>query len=175
MTRSTFVAMVVASCLTTGCETTHPPEITAETVTTMKIGPEGADIDASLDTYNPNKSALTTTGFESKVTIGGKPDVARAVVSQALTLPAGQRVRLKLPIRVEWTDPAAIKALAEAKAPASYTVTGAVHFSTGKGKDIQTPFKISGTMGADELGRAAGLAPAKPAASASGSAPKPAR
>jgi len=154
-----FHVTTLALVVTGACQTTHPPEVTTETVTTTKITPAAAEIEATLDAYNPNKADLTANSIDSKVTIGGKPDIAKAVVTEPLVIPAGQRIKVKLPIRVEWTDAAAIKALAATGQPAPYNVTGAVHFA-GKGAEIQTAFKITGTMTTGELAQAAGTAPA---------------
>jgi len=70
-------------------------------------------------------------------------------------LPGEKRVSMKLPIRVLWTDAAAIGALAAAKQPADYVVEGNVHFA-GTDASLVTPFKVTGTMSAAELAQAAG-------------------
>jgi hypothetical protein len=143
------------------CEATAPPEIAGESVSTAKVSPEGAEIEVTLSVYNPNRSnTLSTNGIDSKVTIGGRANVARAVVVDPLVLPAGQRIKRKMPIRVEWLDRAALAALAEAKQPADYVVEGVVHFA-GKSGVLQTPFTVKGQMTAAEIAQAAGAA--KPA------------
>jgi len=140
-----------------GCDRVQPPQITAETVTTGKISPQGADMDTTLAVMNPNKNSLTASNIQSSITLGGKSDIARAVITDTLLLPAGQKTKLKLPIHIEWTNQAAIKALADAKQPAKYAVTGTVSFSTPKGAKLETPFQITGFMSVDELQRTAGV------------------
>jgi LEA14-like dessication related protein len=156
-----FGAVLVSAVL--GCDELQSPQIVGEGVSTGKITTQGADVEATLSVYNPNRNTLTANGIDSKVTIGGKPNVARAVVAEALVMPGGQRVKIKMPMRVEWTDPAALSALAATKQPADYTVEGIVHFA-GKGGALQTPFQIKGAMTATELAQASGVATAAPSA-----------
>ncbi len=148
------IAAVAALIAGIACDTLKAPEIVPSNVTTAKITTTGAELETTVNAYNPNANALTATGVETKVTIGGKPNVARAVVTDPMTLPPGQRITLKIPIHVEWTDPAAIAALAEAKKPADYVVEGMVQF-IGNGKAIQTQLKVTGTMTSAELAQAA--------------------
>jgi LEA14-like dessication related protein len=169
-----LLSIGIFALLTYGCEKVNPPQIAPDSVTTLTISPEFADVEVMLDAANPNKNALTATGIDSKVTIGGKPGVARAVVNEPLTIPGGQRIKLKMPLRVMWTDPAAIAALAATKQPADYLVEASVLFVT-KGARVEIPFQIRGSMTASELARAAGVAPqpsAQPSATPSAQ-PKP--
>ena len=169
--RSVSLGAIVLTA--SGCQRLTPPQIQPESVTTSAISPQGADVEAMLDVYNPNSETLTASGIDTKVTIGGKPNVARAVVTEQLVLPGGERIKAKMPIHVEWTDPPAVAGLAEKKEPAPYVVEGTVHF-VGKGARLETAFKLQGTMSPTELGEAAGTAPKPPAsASASGSAARP--
>lgn len=143
------------------CDMPKAPQVLPESVTTAKITTKGADLETTLDAFNPNKFALSASGIETRVTIGGRPNVAKAIVSDTLTLPPGERLKVKLPIHVEWTDMASITALAETKQPADYIVEGMVQFA-GKGTTLQTQIKVTGTMTAAELAQAAGVAPAPP-------------
>jgi hypothetical protein len=157
-----------------GCkEKLDPPKVVVESVVIGSMSPAGADIDTTLDVTNGNKVELSATGAETKVTIGGKPDVARASLTSPLVLPAGQRNKLRIPIKVEWTSAPAIAELAAKKEQALYTVDGFVEFSSRAG-NVRAPFQINGTMTAAELAKAAGVAPAEssaPAASASSARP----
>jgi LEA14-like dessication related protein len=144
------------------------PDVKPQGVLISKMSPAGADLEATITANNPNKVELSASGLQSKVTIGGKPDVAKALVTSSLVLPASQTITLKLPIKVEWTNAAAIAELADKKQPAPYTVEGTVEFSSRAGA-VKTPFVINGVMTAEELAGAAGRA-AGPASSGSGSA-----
>jgi LEA14-like dessication related protein len=160
MNRAMFLGalLLLAACK----EPLQSPQVAPEGVMISKMSPAGAEIEASINANNPNKVELSASGMQSKVTIGGKPDVAKALVTSALTLPASQRIKLKLPIKVEWTNPAAIAALADTKQPAPYTVEGTVEFSSREGT-VKTPFVINGVMTAEELAGAAGRPVEKPA------------
>src|SRR5436190_24131497 len=92
------VLLLVVSLL--GCERMVAPEIKPEQVTTAKITTQGADVETTLAVYNPNKGTLTANGLDTKVTIGGKPNVARAIVTDILTMPGGKRISIKIPIKV---------------------------------------------------------------------------
>lgn len=141
------------------CDVLSPPEITAESVSTARITTQGAEVEAKLSVNNPNKSSLTTSDVESAITIGGKPGIARAVVDHPVVVPAAQRAAITLPIRIEWTNPAALAELASAKQAVPYLVTGSVHFAAAKGQRLLTPFQVSGVMTANELALASGGAP----------------
>src|SRR6185503_7078035 len=134
----TFLVLAFLTALGVGCERVQPPEIKPEQVTTAKITTQGADVETTLAIYNPNKGTLTANGVDTKVTIGGKPNVARAVVTDILTMPGGKRMSVKMPIKVVWLDAAAIGALADAKQPADYVVEGTVHFA-GTDAAVVTP------------------------------------
>jgi LEA14-like dessication related protein len=153
------MAFGLAVVALSGCERLQPPQIKAETVTIGKITPAGADLEAALSVFNPNKASLTASNIQSSITLGGKSDVAKAVITDVLTLPGNQTTKIKLPIHIDWTNAAAINDLAATKQPATYSVTGTVSFTAGKGAALSTPFQVSGIMSADELARAAGKAP----------------
>ena len=154
------------------CEMPQAPPVLPESVTTAKITTKGADLETTLDAFNPNKFALAASGIETRVTIGGRPNVAKAVVTDTLTLPPGEHLKVKLPIHVEWTDTASIAALAETKQPADYIVEGMVQFA-GKGTTLQTQIKVTGTMTAAELAQAAGVAPVPPPSATASVKPAP--
>jgi LEA14-like dessication related protein len=153
-----LLGLGLALGLTLGCDNLKSPEIVGEGVKTVKMSPQGAQFDASLSVLNPNKDELRANGIDSKVTMGGRPNVARAVITDALVLPGGQRTKVTIPIHVEWLDRAAVSALAQTKQPAEYSVEGTVQFA-GKSKVLSTPFVIKGSMTPTELAQAAGEPP----------------
>ncbi len=174
---STVLALALALGLGTGCNEVQPPNVTPTTVTITKVTAEGAEIEASVEATNPNKVELTANTVASKVTIGGKPGVANAMVTSSLVLPALQKAPAKIPLRIAWVDKAALGALAEAKTTAPYEVEGTVDFvAAGGGKSVRTVFVVKGTMSAEDLARAAGASTAAPppptASAAPSSAPK---
>lgn len=140
--------------LAMGCDRVRAPELKAEGVGSPTITPSGAMLEATLAVFNPNSDALTANGIDSKVTIGGKPNVARAVVTESLVLPGGQHTKIKMPIQVAWTDRAALASLADTKQNQPFVVEGIVHYA-GKASAVQTPFRVEGTMTAAELAQAA--------------------
>ena len=165
-------AWPIALALVLGCSKTEPPQISPEAVRVLRITPAGAELETSLDAWNPNDIDLSALSMDTTVTIGGKPDVARASVTKPLDLPAKQRLRVTVPITVEWADKEALAALAATNAEAPYQVEGSVEFEGKRGK-VMAPFKVSGRMTADELKMATTAAPPPappPAASASAAA-----
>jgi len=90
--------------LSLGCSKTEPPKITPEAVKVLRITTSGAELETTLDAYNPNDEDLSASSMTTTVSFGGKPDVARATVNQPLDLPAKQRLRVTVPITVEWVD-----------------------------------------------------------------------
>ena len=163
------------------CSKSEPPTITPEAIQLLRISPAGAELEATLDAWNPNDEDLTASSLSTTVTLGGKPDVARAIVVKPLELPAKQRQRVVVPISVEWADKAALLALAEANQDAQYHVEGSVEFE-GKRGVVKAPFRIEGRMTPAELKQATTAAPppAPPppvsaSASASAKPPRPPR
>ena len=155
------------------CSKAEPPKITPEAVRVVKISPAGAELEATLDAWNPNGETLTASQLTTNVSIGGKPDVARAHATKPLELAANQRVRVTIPIAVEWVNQAALAELAASKQEAQYSVEGAVEMNTKSGK-VSAPFRVEGRMTPAELAQASGAAPAPsaaPTATTSASAP----
>lgn len=169
---SPVLGLALALGVSAGCTEIQPPNVTPTSVTITKVTAESAEIEASVEATNPNKVELTANTVASKVTIGGKPGVANAMVTSSLVLPALQKAPAKIPLRIVWVDKAALGALAEAKTTAPYEVEGTVDFvAAGGGKSVRTVFVVKGTMSAEDLGRAAGAATAPPPAATASVAP----
>jgi len=163
--------------LSLGCSKTEPPKITPEAVKVLRITTSGAELETTLDAYNPNDEDLSASSMTTTVSFGGKPDVARATVNQPLDLPAKQRLRVTVPITVEWVDKETLAAFAAASQDAPYSVDGSVQFQGKRGK-VDAPFHVAGVMTPAELRQATTAAPppAPPpttSASASVKAPGP--
>jgi LEA14-like dessication related protein len=176
MHRGPLAVLALALALV-GCSRAEAPKITPEAVKVVKISPAGAELEATLDAWNPNAETLTASSLTTNVSIGGKPDVARARAMKPLELPAKQRLRVTVPIEVEWVNQAALAELAATKQDAQYSVEGAVEMTAKSGK-VSAPFRVEGRMTAAELAQATAPAAAPsaagsaaPAASASASAP----
>jgi len=142
----------------TACSKSEPPTITPEAISVLRISPSGAELEATLDAWNPNDEDLSASSLSTTVTIGGKPDVARASVIKPLELPAKQRLRVVVPISVEWADKDSLMALAGANQEAQYHVEGSVEFE-GKRGSVKAPFRVEGRMTAAELRQATTAAP----------------
>lgn len=155
MAARTVVAVCLAACLVSCTKDPTPPKMVPQRVEVVRIDPSGADIDATLDATNPNAVELTATGVETKITIGGRPGVANAGITHTVVLPASTRSTPKVSIRVDWTDKAALGALAAAHQVVPYVVDGTVEFAA-KGVRVRAPFEVKGTMSPDELAKAAG-------------------
>lgn len=144
--------------LTLACtEPLKAPTLKPEVISTTRIAPSGAEIDVTVDADNPNAAALTTRSIETKVNIGGRPDIAQVQLGSPLTLAARAHTKVKLSIRVVWRDPAAIATLAATKQTATFVVDGTVELSDGK-NSIHAPFQVNGGMSAADLAQAAGVA-----------------
>jgi LEA14-like dessication related protein len=150
------VTFVTFLTFATACsEPLRAPTLKPEQITTSKISPAGADIEVAIEGSNPNKAQLSATSVQTKLNIGGKADAAKVTLTNTVVLPPNQPVHLKLPIKVEWTDAAAIKELAASKSPVDFLVEGSAVFSDGRAS-ITAPFQVKGTMTASDLAQAAG-------------------
>jgi hypothetical protein len=173
-----FLLALAVGC--SSCSKAEAPKITPEAVRVLTISPAGAQLETTLDAYNPNDEDLSASSMTTTVSVGGKPEVARATVSTPLDLPAKQRLRVTVPITVEWVDTETLKAFAAANQEAPYSVDGSVEFQGKRGK-VQAPFHVAGTMSPAELRQATTAAPPTPPPTASASAsvkapgPKPPR
>jgi len=163
-----LAALALALALV-GCSRAEAPKITPEAVKVVKISPAGAELEATLDAWNPNAETLTASSLTTNVSIGGKPDVARARAMKPLELPAKQRLRVTVPIEVEWVNQAALAELAATKQDAQYSVEGAVEMTAKSGK-VSAPFRVEGRMTAAELAQATAPAAATSAAADAGAA-----
>lgn len=159
------VVLSVVFALALACsEPLKAPTLKPEPITAARISKAGAEIDSVLEGNNPNKAQLTARSVETNMTLGGKAGVAKVLVTASIVLPANGTTKVQVPIRVEWTDPAAVAELAAKKEQAQFVVEGSVEFSDGR-QSIKAPFQVSGVMTPADLAQAAGTAPA-PAASA---------
>ncbi len=150
---SAFAATGLFLC---GCsEPIKAPTLKPEQVTTSRITTSGAEFEAMLDGFNPNTKELTSRSVTTKLNIGGRADAAKVVLASTLVLPPKQSVKLKLPIKVEWTDTAAIAQLAATKQPVTYLLEGTAEFTDGR-DTINVPLQVSGPMTAAELAQASG-------------------
>jgi len=153
---STLVAFGLHGLFLSGCsESLKAPTLKPEQVTTSRISTDGADFEAVLDGFNPNSKELTARSVTTKLNIGGRAEAAKVSIASSLVLPPKQNVKVKVPIKVEWTDKAAIAALAATKQPVTYLVEGTAEFSDGR-TSINVPLQVSGPMTAAELAQAAG-------------------
>jgi hypothetical protein len=161
--------LAVLALAVVACSRAEAPKITPEAVKVVKISPAGAELEATLDAWNPNAETLIASSLTTNVSIGGKPDVARARATKPLELPAKQRLRVTVPIAVEWVNQAALAELAAAKQDAQYSVEGAVEMTAKSGK-VSAPFRVEGRMTVAELAQATGAAPAPSATPDAGAA-----
>src|SRR5262249_54464696 len=92
-------------------------------------------------------SARSVTG---KVVLDGKYDLGSATISKPISLPAGARTTLDVPLALNWHDVGALAQLAAQSRPVPYSVDGTVTVG-GERLNVDLPFHMTGTITQETL------------------------
>ncbi len=133
-----------------GCVRPSPPEITPEKATITSVTESGIGLDARMLAYNPNRFDLTAREVHARLTLDHKIDVGAVTSTKELTLPAGQKTALVVPLAVAWSDLPAVVTLAASARNVPYDVDGTVTVG-GDVLHADVPFHMEGTLSHAEL------------------------
>lgn len=132
------------------CSKPQQPQLTPKEVTVTAVDLSGFDMRVKMDAYNPNGFDLAIRSVVAHVVVDGNQDLGTVTSSQPVTLPAGARSTIDVPMTAKWKNLEGIATLAGAKKSVPYTVDGTATVG-GERLNVDVPFKLSGTMTPEQL------------------------
>lgn len=136
--------------LSFSCTKPDPPVLTPKSAKVTEVTPAGVGLALSVEAYNPNGVDLSARSVTGKIVLDGKYDLGTTTVSKPVSLPAGARTTLDIPLSVAWNDMTALATLATSNRAAPYTVDGTVTVG-GERLNVDLPFHMTGVITHDEL------------------------
>lgn len=149
-----FAAALALGCTLAGCSRPEPPQITSISGRVTTIDPNGINVTANLEAYNPNDFALEIKTATGKITLDGSIDLGQVTVPNPVKLPARKKVKFNVPIAVKWHDAASLVPLGASGKDVPYTVDGTVDLK--EPVEMQVPFKVSGVVTHAQIMQAVG-------------------
>ncbi len=147
-------ALLLIVFLVVGCSRPKPPTITPERATITAIGPAGIDMLVQLGVDNPNGVDLPARSITAKLLLDGNHDLGTVTIPQPVTLAAGKRTDLTVPLSLKWQDISALVSLASVNRSVPYDVEGSVTLG-GDVLHADVPFHLRGTVTHEQLVAAA--------------------
>ncbi|MBS2015011.1 MAG: LEA type 2 family protein [Deltaproteobacteria bacterium] len=155
----------VASVLA-GCKKPQPPQLTPKSAKVIAVDLAGIDLRVLFDAYNPNAYDLSVRRVSAHVVVDGKLDLGTVTADQPMSLPAGQRIALEVPLQVRWNGATALAAVGASRRSVPYEVDGIANVG-GETLNLDVPFKMKGEITQQQLvnvtlkslGNIPGLAP----------------
>jgi LEA14-like dessication related protein len=144
----TLLAILLA--FAAACSKPDPPVLTPKSAKVTAVTLAGVDITVDVEAYNPNGVELSARGVTGKVVLDGRYDLGTTTVSKIISLPAGARTDLEVPLAVTWKDAAALVPLATSNRTIPFTIDGTVTVG-GARLNVDLPFHLAGSMTHDEL------------------------
>jgi LEA14-like dessication related protein len=142
--------LLSALALSLGCSKPDPPVLTPKSAKLSSVTLAGVGFDLSVEAYNPNNVELSARSVTGKVVLDGKYDLGTATMSKPVTLPAGARTMIDVPLALSWHDMTAFAQLAASNRAAPYTIDGTVTIG-GERLNVDLPFHMTGTITHEEL------------------------
>lgn len=136
-----------------GCSRPDPPQLTPEQAQVKSLTPAGIDLLVRLEAYNPNSVDLSALSVKARVKLDGRMDLGSVKVATPLSLPAGKRTKLDVPLSVRWNDLPSVVVLATSNRSVPYEINGTVELG-GDVLSVNVPFRMEGTISHDEMVRA---------------------
>jgi LEA14-like dessication related protein len=146
--RNVFFAGALA--LSLGCSKPDPPVLTPKEAKLSGVSLSGVTFNLNVEAYNPNRVDLSAQSVTGKVVLDGKYDLGTATITTPVSLPAGARTTIAVPLALAWHDMSAFAQLASSNRAAPYTVDGTVTVG-GERLNVDLPFHLAGTITHDEL------------------------
>jgi LEA14-like dessication related protein len=145
-----YVLFATALALSVGCSKPDPPVLTPKAAKLSGVTLAGVTFDLSVEAFNPNSVELSARSVTGKVVLDGKYDLGTATIDKPVTLPAGARTTLDIPLALSWHDMSAFAQLATSNRAAPYAIDGTVTVG-GQRLNVDLPFHMTGTITHEEL------------------------
>lgn len=147
------LALLLASA-GAGCSKPKPPQLTPRSAKVTKLDLAGVDLRVEMEAFNPNGFDLAVRRVTGHVVIDGKYDLGTVAVDQPITLPAGARTNLDVPLSVKWNGAQTFAAIGAARRAVPYTVDGTATIG-GERFNVDVPFTLKGEITEEQVVSAA--------------------
>lgn len=137
-----------------GCSKPEPPQITVKDAKVTNVDLAGLTVSVNAEAYNPNKIGLTIQSVTGSAKLDGKYDLGAVTVSTPMSLPAGARTPITVPLAMKWQNAMTVTAIAASAESIPYTVAGSVAVG-GERLSIELPFEVQGTLTRAQIMQAA--------------------
>jgi LEA14-like dessication related protein len=148
-TLAAFVGLVALSA----CSKPQPPQLTPQQARVTSVDMNGFDMTVKMDAFNPNAFELSVQSVSAHVLVDGNQDLGTVTASKPIALAANAHSVIDVPMNVKWKNAASFAAIATSRKPVLYTVDGTATVG-GKSLNVDVPFKLQGTMTAEQLQQA---------------------
>ena len=147
------IAFALLAGVALGCSKPEPPVITPKEAIVASVSLTGVDFLLHVEAFNPNRVDLSARSVTGKVMLDGKYDLGTVTIGQAVSLPAGARTMIDVPLATKWSDLGALAGLAGTNRSVPYTIDG-VETVGGEHLNVDVPFHMTGTITHDQLVKA---------------------
>ncbi|MBX3187613.1 MAG: LEA type 2 family protein [Labilithrix sp.] len=142
--------LVALGALFFGCSPPAPPTLTPKEAKVTTLDLAGIDLRVTMEVHNPNKIDLAVRAVTARVLLDGKHDLGTMTITQPVTLPAGARTLVEVPLSMKWKDATLFGVFAAAKRSVPYTIDGTATIG-GERLNVTLPFTMKGVVTAEEL------------------------
>jgi len=148
MRRATFLFAGLVTVA--ACSKPDPPVLTPKSAKVTAVTLVGIDLTVDVEAMNPNSVELSAQRVTGKVVLDGRYDLGTTNVTKVVTLPAGARTDVEIPLSITWKDATALVTLASSNRTVPFTVDGTVTVC-GARLNVDLPFHLAGSMTHEEL------------------------
>lgn len=146
--------LAAAGLVLAACSKPEPPELKVKTVQVTGADLSSLTFHVGVEAFNPNRIALSARRVTGTVRIDGKDDLGTATVDTPISLPAGERTMIDVPLAVKWQNIGIVSTLLARAEPIPYEIKGTATFGTER-FSVDKPFEAKGTFTREELTNAA--------------------
>lgn len=140
---SSHAALVVALVGAVACSKPSPPTVSLDRVALTRIDAQGIGLDATISATNTNSIDLSVSAVTSHLVLDKTHDVGSITIDKPLSLPAGQKTSIDVPVTMTWSDIGTVAQLTGGTAAVPYTVDGSVQLG-GNLLHVSVPFHLEG-------------------------------
>ena len=148
------LALVLVSLVTlVACSKPQPPQLRPVEAKVTAVDASGFDMIVKLNAFNPNDYELAVQSVVAHVIVAGNQDLGTVTASKPIALPANAQTVIDVPMNVKWKNAGSFAAIATSRKPVLYTIDGTATVG-GKSLNVDIPFKMQGTITAEQLQQA---------------------
>ena len=149
--------LVAAALALAACTRPEPPTVKPISGKLTAIGPNGLDVEARLEAYNPNDFDIQIQSFTATIVLDHQVDLGQVTGPRAVTLPAKKKKVFDVPMAVKWNDVAQLVPFGLSSRDVPWDADGTAKIHTDA-LDLDLPFKVSGVVTHQQIMQAAGRA-----------------